>query len=235
MVDGPGIRTVVFLSGCPLRCLYCHNPDTWHLKSGTKYTADQVIREVAKYKNFYRHGGGVTISGGEPFMQPEFLTAILKGCRERGIHTAVDTSGYSCLTAADNALQYISLLMLDIKSFNPKTYKEITGVELNRTLDMLRMARALHLPTWIRYVLVPGLTDNEDEIRALATYLQDFPNVKKIEILPFHKHGAFKWEEQGRTFPLQDTPEPSAKALQSARDILLQVHRNQIFYDDFYQ
>jgi len=235
MVDGPGIRTVVFFSGCPLRCLYCHNPDTWELKSGTKYTVEEIIKEVLKYKSFYKTGGGVTISGGEPLMQAEFLTEVLKGCKQNGIHTVVDTSGYANMETARDVLRHTDLLLLDIKSFNSQVYEKLTGVEIEKTLNMLQLAREMNIPTWIRYVLVPGLTDNENELREMTTFLQDYPNVKKIDILPFHKTGEFKWKEQGIPYQLADTQEPSAEAVTAARQIVSHLHDKEIFYDDFYQ
>jgi len=235
MVDGPGIRTVVFFSGCPLRCLYCHNPDTWKLKSGTKYTSEEIVKEVLKYKAFYKTGGGVTVSGGEPFMQAEFLTEVLKGCKQNGIHTVVDTSGYANMETAREALRYTNLLLLDIKSFNPQVYEKLTGVEIQKTLDMLKLAREMNIPTWIRYVLVPDLTDDENELRELTTFLQDYPNVKKIDILPFHKSGEYKWKEQGIPYQLTDTQEPTMEAVERARQIVSHLHDKEIFYDDFYQ
>jgi len=221
MVDGPGIRCVVFLSGCPLRCKYCHNPDTWEKKDGTTMTVEDVMSEVMKYKVYYKtSGGGVTISGGEPFMQPEFLTEILKECKARGIHTAIDTSGYANLTDAKEALQYTDLLLLDIKAYNRENYKNVTGVEIDRTLAVLELSQEMGTPIWVRYVLVPGLTDNMGEIINLAEFLRGYNNIKKIDVLPFHKNGEQKWEKRKLNYELTDTQPPSPEIVKLVKELL---------------
>lgn len=220
MVDGPGIRTVVFLSGCPLRCQYCHNPDSWKKDSGTLMTLDDVMGEVLKYKNYYKKTGGITISGGEPFTQPEFLTNILKTCKANGVHTAVDTSGYGNMEHIKEAFKYTDLLLLDIKAFDPTTYRDVTGVSIDRTLQTLKIAREMGVKTWIRYVLVPGLTDNLVEIADLAAFLRDYDNIEKTVVLPFHKSGEHKWEENKIPYKLADTQAPSLELLEEVRRIL---------------
>ena len=221
MVDGPGIRSVIFFSGCPLRCLYCHNPDTWEKASGDQLTVEYIMEEVRKYKSYQKaSGGGVTISGGEPFMQPQFLIEVLKACRQNGIHTIIDTSGYAHEDIAREALKYTDLLMLDIKAFDPKTYKKLTGVAIDRTLRMLEIAQEMNVLTRVRYVLVPGVTDNMDEIRELAKHLKNFTNLEKVVVLPFHKTGEFKWKERNIPYELGDTQPPSAELLKEAQGIL---------------
>ena len=224
MVDGPGIRTVVFLSGCPLRCQYCHNPDTWKVTDGIPRTLDYVMEQILKYRTYYKTtGGGVTISGGEPFTQPTFLAEILKSCKNRGIHTALDTSGYTSHLAVEEIkeiLEHVDLLLLDMKAYYPKNYKKLTGVEIGSTLDFLELSRKMEIPTWIRYVLVPGLTDNIEEIRDLAKFLHGYENVKKIDVLPFHKEGEVKWEKKGIPYLLKDTKPPDSKLLEVVRDII---------------
>ena len=221
MVDGPGIRCVVFLSGCPLRCKYCHNPDSWMLHSGKPMTVTEVMDEILKYKSYYKtSGGGVTVSGGEPFIQAAFLTEILKACKAHGIPTALDTSGYANIDAARGALKYTDLLLLDVKAFNPETYRNVTGVEIDKTLGILNLSREMGIPTWVRYVLVPGLTDDMDEIRDLSAFLKGYDNVKKIEVLPFHKAGEHKWEEFNIPYELGDTPPPAADDIALAKSIL---------------
>lgn len=220
MVDGLGIRTVVFLSGCPLRCRYCHNPDSWKKSNGEVKTVDEVIAEVLRYKNYYNSsGGGVTISGGEPFSQPEFLLQILKASQEHGMHTALDTSGYTTKENAEKILPYTNQLLLDIKAFTPATYKDVTGVDIDNTLNTLAIAQKMQVPTWVRYVLVPGLTDNLDEIKALAHFLQGYDTVKKIEVLPFHKHGEYKWENADMPYALHDTQPPTDQQVDEVREI----------------
>ncbi|MCL2569485.1 MAG: pyruvate formate-lyase-activating protein [Oscillospiraceae bacterium] len=221
MVDGPGIRYVVFFSGCNLRCKYCHNPDTWKLRDGRLVTVGELIRDIKKYRSYLHFsGGGVTITGGEPLLQWDFLLELLKACRSLGIHTALDTAGYTPADVARETLPYTDLLMLDIKSINPAVYQDLTGGRLGPTLEVLRIAREIGLPVWIRYVLVPGLTDDEEDIQALAAYLRDFPNVEKIEVLPFHKLGEYKWAELGLTYELADVQPPTQAAVDRAREIL---------------
>ena len=221
MVDGLGIRSVVFLSGCPLRCLYCHNPDSWVKTSGEQRTVDDVVSEVQKYTTFHKaSGGGVTFTGGEPFLQAKFLTKLLQSCKEKGVHTAVDTSGHTKLENAKQALPYTDLLMLDVKSINPVIYKKITGSEITPVLDMLKLSFEMNIPTWVRYVLVPGLTDDVNDLKALAEYLRPFTNVKKIDVLPFHKVGEYKWHERELDYQLTETPPPSPELLAMAREIL---------------
>jgi len=171
---------------------------------------EEIMDEVLKYQKYYNaSGGGVTVSGGEPFMQAEFLTEILKACKHHRIHTAIDTSGYTSIDNAKKALQYTDLLLLDIKAYNPETYRKVTGVNIDRTLEVLHLSLALNIPTWVRYVLVPGLTDNMDEIKNLAEFLNGYSNVKKIDVLPFHKEGEYKWRNRNIPYELTDTPPPS--------------------------
>jgi len=221
MVDGPGIRYVVFLSGCTLRCRYCHNPDTWKLRDGKLLSVEDVVKDIKKYRSYLRFsGGGVTITGGEPFVQPAFLVALLKACKAEGFHTALDTSGYGALAMAKLAFQYTDLLLLDIKTINPAAYKKLTGVPLDKTLKMLQLSREMDVPVWIRFVLVPGLTDDPADLQALADYLRDFPNIERIEVMPFHKLGEHKWAELGIPYTLADVEAPSRAELDRAREIV---------------
>ena len=220
-MDGPGIRTVVFFAGCNLRCKYCHNPDTWKMNQGEKMTADDVVNEVLKYGSFYRFsGGGVTVSGGEPLMQPAFLQAVFEGCKKNGVHTAIDTSGCCNADVAKKILPLVDLLMLDIKSFNREKYLDLTGQELSKTLAFLEEANNQKTPTWVRYVLVPGFTDNMGEIKQLSDYLCAFDNIQKIEVLPFHKSGEYKWADLNLKYELHDTVPPSPELLEEAKSLL---------------
>ena len=221
MVDGPGIRTVVFFAGCNLRCKYCHNPDTWNVSQGEKMTANDIIDEVLKYSSYYKFsGGGITISGGEPLMQPDLLHAVLEGCKKNGMHTAIDTSGCCKPETAKKILPVVDLLMLDIKSFNQEKYLDLTGQELSKTLAFLEEAKLQKTTTWVRYVLVPGFTDDLDEIRQLSGYLRAFDNIQKVEVLPFHKSGEYKWADLNLKYELNDTMPPSPELLKEAKDIL---------------
>ena len=222
MVDGPGIRYVLFFSGCVLRCKYCHNPDTWNLKGGRLHSVDEIINDILKYRSYLKFsGGGITVTGGEPLLQPEFLTALLEACKENNIHTAVDTSGYASVDAAARVLAHTDLLLLDIKTINPAVYKELTGVAIDRTLDMLKLSRQLNVSVWIRFVLVPGLTDNMEDIQKMSEFLKTFDNIKKIEVLPFHKLGEYKWENLGLPYDLKGVAPPSGELLNQVKGVLI--------------
>jgi len=221
MVDGVGIRSVIFLAGCPLRCLYCHNPDSWEKRNGIKMTVQQIVGEVVKYKPYFKHsGGGVTVSGGEPFAQPSFLAELLEACKMQGIHTMLDTAGYASVEDAKNVLQHVDIMMLDFKAFDPQTYKKVTGTGIEKLLGVLNVSQQLNVPTWIRYVLVPGLTDNKKELCDLAVFLRQFNNIKKIDVLPFHKAGEYKWKEQNISYELTDTSPPTPEMVKDAESIL---------------
>jgi len=207
-VDGPGIRFVLFLNGCPLRCKYCHNPDTWQMKRGTLRHANDILAEIRTYRSFLlRAKGGVTLSGGEPLMQPAFLETILRGCKEMGLHTALDTSGHLGHLASDSLLDLVDLVLLDIKSGDEKTFRQTTGKSLQPTLDFAARLSARGIPMWIRFVLVPGLTDDAENIRAVARVIATLDPVTRVEILPFHQLAAHKYENLGIDYPLKDTPQ----------------------------
>ncbi len=220
-VDGPGIRFVVFLQGCPLRCRFCHNPDTWEVRKGTEYTTDQLYDEIVKYKSYMDFsGGGVTFTGGEPLLQAEFILEVSKKLKEQGISIAIDTSGFIWNDMVKEVLEYTDLVLLDIKNYDPIVYKEVTGVPLDPTLKLLDYLHERKINTWIRYVLVPGLTDNLDSVRKLSEHLDRYPNVEKIEVLPFHKMGEFKWQELGLNYTLSDTKEPEQALIKEVKEIL---------------
>ncbi|MFI2031259.1 pyruvate formate-lyase-activating protein [Streptomyces buecherae] len=217
-VDGPGTRFTLFTSGCPLRCLYCHNPDTWRMRDGRSMTADQVMAEIAKYRDFLRAaGGGVTISGGEPLLQPDFTGEILRRCQEMGLHTALDTSGYLGARADDELLSHTDLVLLDIKSFDAGAYRSLTGGKLAPTLSFATRLSRLGIRTWVRYVLVPGWTDDPAAIDGLARFVAGLDQVERVSVLPFHKLGAPKYEALGIPFPLANTPPPSAETTARVR------------------
>ena len=221
MVDGPGIRYIIFMQGCSLRCKYCHNPDTWKLTGGKEMTVSEVLADAKKYRSYLRFsGGGATITGGEPFVQAEFLIALLKELKTHGIHTALDTSGYTDAATARRALQHTDLMLLDIKSIDPATYRDMTGVQIEPSLQTLEIAREMGVPVWIRFVLVPGLTDNFEHLADMRKYLDGFDNIEKIEVMPFHKMGEYKWADLGIRYQLADTPEPARSVLEAARELL---------------
>ncbi|MDJ0874258.1 MAG: pyruvate formate-lyase-activating protein [Desulfobacterales bacterium] len=213
--DGPGMRFVLFLTGCPLRCQYCHNPDTWHLKNGNQVTVGDVMAEIEKYADFLIGAdGGVTISGGEPLVQPKFLAAILSRCKQRGLHTAVDTSGFLGRRLTDAMLADTDMVLLDIKSWDPETYKAVTGVGIEPTLEFARRLDDDGTPVWVRYVLVPGLTDGVANVDGVADFLGTLSNVERVEVLPFHKMGEHKWEVMNLDYQLKDTGSPSEDLMQ---------------------
>ncbi|BCJ45850.1 pyruvate formate-lyase-activating enzyme [Actinoplanes ianthinogenes] len=214
-VDGPGTRFVAFLAGCPLRCQYCHSPDTWHRRAGQPVTADDVMSEIARYERFVKvAGGGVTISGGEPLEQPGFVREILRRCKAKGLHTALDTSGFLGDRADDELLAATDLVLLDIKSGDPEAYRRVTGT--GRMEPTVRFAHRLAdrgIPIWVRFVLVPGLTDAEADVAAVAEIAAAVPTVERVEVLPFHRLGIHKYDALRLRFPLAGTPAPSPELL----------------------
>ena len=219
-VDGPGIRFIVFLSGCSLRCQYCHNPDTSFKRRGKERTVEDVLEEISRYASFLKTAkGGVTISGGDPLFQPDFTRALLHGCKEMGLHTCIDTSGHLGCNADDALLADTDLVLLDIKAWNPEQYKHVTGQNLQPTLDFAEKLAARGIPMWLRYVLVPGLTDQLEDITALARYAAGLGNVQRVDVLPFHQMGKFKWGELGLEYPLMELEPPAQELTVKVRSI----------------
>lgn len=215
-VDGPGTRFVAFLAGCPLRCQYCHSPDTWHRRNGRPTTTDDLLREITRYERFIKvAGGGVTVSGGEPLEQPDFVRDVLRRCHEHGLHTALDTSGFLGDRADDELLSYTDLVLLDIKSGDPATYRRVTGTgRLEPTVRFAHRLAERGVPIWVRFVLVPGLTDDPANVDAVAAIAAGVPTVERVEVLPFHRLGVAKYEALGLPFALADTPAPDAELLE---------------------
>lgn len=225
-VDGPGTRLTTFLSGCPLQCLYCHNPDTLAMKDGHPVTSDELLARIARYRGVFRAtGGGITLSGGEVLMQPAFAARILRGAKDLGIHTAIDTSGFLGAAATDAMLEDVDLVLLDVKSGDPDTYRRVTGRDLEPTLAFgRRLAEMPHGPeVWIRFVLVPGLTDDIDNVERVAEYAASLNEimpgtVTRVEVLPFHQMGRDKWAALGRDYQLGDTQPPTPALTERVRD-----------------
>jgi pyruvate formate lyase activating enzyme len=217
-VDGPGTRFVAFLAGCPLRCLYCHNPDTWRRRDGTPTTAGTVLDRAARYRRFIGvAGGGLTVSGGEPLLQPAFTAALLRGARELGLHTALDTSGFLGARATDALLADTDLVLLDIKSWDPTTYRHLTGGEVGPTLTFARRLADRGIPIHVRFVLVPGRTDDPANVAGVATFTATLDTVERVDVLPFHRLGADKYARFGLRYPLADTAPPDAALLTRVR------------------
>ena len=219
-VDGPGLRFVVFFQGCPLRCLYCHNPDTWNNSAPTamEMSPRELLSEVLKYKNFIAKGG-VTATGGEPLMQPEFLTEFFRLCREEKIHTALDTSGCILNDQVRELLTFTDLVLLDIKSIDPDMHKNLTGAPSGSSLRFLDYLEKEQIPAWIRHVIVPGYTDDDKHLEKLACCLKSYSTIRKIELLPYHTMGKNKYEQLGLIYPLEKTEALSDQRLTNARKI----------------
>jgi pyruvate formate lyase activating enzyme len=208
--DGPGLRVVLFVSGCLLRCTYCHNPDTWHLKDGTYVSADHVLRRLGDFASALRAmGGGITVSGGEPMVQLSFTRRIFVGAKALGLHTAIQTSGFLGDRADETYLSDIDLVLLDIKSSDPDTYRRVTGRDLAPTLRFAERLALLSKPVWVRFTLVPGETDDPANVDGIARFVAPMKNVEWVEVQPFHQMGSFKWKAMGLDYKLLNTPPAS--------------------------
>ncbi|CUU46275.1 pyruvate formate-lyase-activating protein [Clostridium beijerinckii] len=226
LVDGPGIRVVVFLQGCALRCKYCHNPDTWAANGGEEYTPEQLVKKIERFKTYFASsGGGVTFSGGEPLRQPEFLLETLKLCKSKGINTCIDTAGYG-FGDYDEILKYTDLVLFDIKHFTPEGYKNVTLMNIDESLKFLEAMKRNNTKMWIRHVVVPGLTDDVEHLKELKKYIDEIPNVEKVELLPYHLLGTNKYEGLGIKYPLENV-----KAMDKE---LIKKYQKEIFGDYSY-
>lgn len=219
-VDGPGMRVVFWTTGCEFRCLYCHNPDTWKMKNGQLSCVDDVLDELKKYRDYLRFaGGGLTISGGEPLVQAPFVMNLIRGANEMGVHTALDTNGYLGERLSDADLDQIDLFLLDIKSWDPATHLRVTAKQVEPVLNFARRLAARKRPVWLRFVLVPGHTDAPENIEGVAAFAATLGNVERVDVLPFHQLGKFKWEQMGMKYELGDTPSPSEESTEAAKAI----------------
>ncbi len=217
-VDGPGIRYVLFLQGCPLKCLYCHNPDSWDKNSGKVVSSEEIAKNIKSYKNFIKTGG-VTFSGGEPMLQTEFIEDVILRIKEVGIHTAIDTSGSVPLKKCKNVIDISDMLLLDIKSIDDDVCKKLTGMSNENALEILDYCEKINKPVWIRHVLVPGITLDYDMLEKMAKYLSKYKCIENIELLAFHKMGEFKWKEMNMEYTLYDTREPTKDEISKVKEI----------------
>lgn len=220
MVDGPGIRFVVFMQGCHLRCLYCHNPETWKLNESLEIEPKDLIKKILNYKPYFEGGGGVTFSGGEPLLQPEFLIECLKLCKKNGIHTCIDTAGYGTNLDVE-VIKYTDLIILDIKATNNKLYKKITGKEINKVENFINLCNQMNKKMWIRQVIVPNFNDNPKDILALKGYLKKIKNVEKVELIPYHTYGKDKYKKMGINYRLEDYLAMDLEKLEELNKILI--------------
>jgi pyruvate formate lyase activating enzyme len=216
-VDGPGVRFVAWTTGCMWRCLYCHNPDTWTMSNGIPVTLARAKEELAKYRHGLRAmSGGFTLSGGDPLMQHRFAVKLLAAARAMGIHTALDTNGTYGDRLSDAELETADLVLLDVKGWDPERHRRLTGMDIGPTLEFARRLAARRRPVWLRFVLVPGLTDRPDDVAGIATFAAGLGNVERVDVLPFHQMGRFKWRELGMKYELEGVEPPSAAAVEEA-------------------
>ena len=230
-VDGPGVRFVVFMQGCPMRCKYCHNPDTWQIGAGEKVSAEKIISDYTKNKAFYARGG-LTVTGGEPLLQVDFLLELFKMAKEQGIHTCIDTSGITYRPAESEyneklllLLGYTDLVMLDIKHIDPTHHKELTGQDNAGILAFARLLSEKNIPVWVRHVVVPGITDDPVYLRKLGNFLGTLSSVKALDVLPYHTMGKSKYGEMGIPYPLEGVEPLSKSEAVKAKEFILEGFR----------
>lgn len=220
-VDGPGIRFIVFTQGCPLRCKYCHNPDTWAPDKGQETTSEDLIEKIQRYKVFMKNtGGGLTVSGGEPLMQAEFVADLFEKARSQNLHTALDTSGAASAERTESVLEHTDLMLLDVKSTHPDMYKNLTGGTIDFLYQSLELAQKHGVEVWLRLVVVPGFTDKLAEIEKINLLQKKYSVISKVELLPFHKMGEYKWAELGLNYELEETNEPDSSTMAKLQDAL---------------
>ena len=224
--DGPGVRYIIFLSGCAMRCQFCHNPDTWDMQKGTLYTAKELIDRAWRYRNYWGKDGGITISGGEPLLQIDFLTEIFTLAKEKGIHTTLDTSGNPFTREEPfyskwkKLMEVTDLVMLDIKHIDEEEHKKLTGFSNKNILDCARYLSEQGIPMWIRHVLVPGITDKDEYLKKTREFIDTLDTVMKVEVLPYHTLGEYKWKELGIPYKLEGVEPPTKERIENAKKIL---------------
>lgn len=222
LVDGPGIRIVIFLQGCPLRCLFCHNPETWSKVENQSMTPEEILKKVLRYKNYFGKNGGVTFSGGEPLLQPEFLLETLKLCKENNINTALDTSGVNNYTGnKEEILKYVDLVIWDIKAIDKEGYKKMTSKEIDESLEFLTICQKLNKKMWLRQVIVPGINDTEEYILKLKDFIKPLKNIEKVELLPYHVLGVEKYKKMGLKYRLDGVKAMDVERCKKLEQILL--------------
>lgn len=226
-VDGPGIRYVIFTQGCLLRCQFCHNADTWEIGSGKKMSVSEIVDDLRSYLPFIESsGGGITVSGGEPLLQIPFLIELFKECKKIGVHTTIDSSG-GCYSSAplfqqqlSELLQYTDLILLDLKHIDRKKHIKLTGLPNDHILEFAKYLSQHNIPIWIRHVLVPGITDEPEDLRQMGNFIRTLNNVQKIDILPYHRLGVYKWEALGLKYPLENVIPPSDEHVKQAYELI---------------
>lgn len=225
-VDGPGVRFVVFLKGCKMRCRFCHNPDTWAMDESDMQTPEEVLKKALRYQSYWGKEGGITVSGGEPLLQIEFLTELFRLAKEQGVHTTLDTSAQPFsreepfFSKFQELMKYTDLILLDIKHIDPQEHKALTGWDNANILDCARYLSEIGKPVWIRHVLVPGISDQDSYLKGLRSFIDTLENVERVEVLPYHSLGAYKWKELGIPYTLEGVESPTKERVQNAEQIL---------------
>lgn len=225
-VDGPGVRYVIFLAGCAMRCQFCHNPDTWNMQTGTPYTADALLEKAMRYRSYWGENGGITVSGGEPLLQIDFLIELFRKAKEQGIHTTLDTSGNPFTREEpffgkfQELMKYTDLFLLDIKQIDDEQHKILTGCTNQNILDLARYLSDEKKSVWIRHVLVPQRSDNDEYLDRLRAFLDTLQNVERVEVLPYHTLGVYKWKELGLSYPLEGIDPPTKERIENAKEKL---------------
>ena len=221
--DGPGVRFIVFMQGCRMRCRYCHNPDTWKMDGGDEVTADEILKRALRFKPYWGKDGGITISGGEPLLQIDFVIELFKKAKELGINTCIDTAGNPFtkekpfFSKFEELMKYTNLLLLDLKEINPARHKDLTGFDNSNIIEMAKYLSEINKPVWIRHVLVPEHSDFDEDLDALGDFIDTLSNVDRVEILPYHTLGKFKWENLGIPYTLESISPPSAERIENAK------------------
>lgn len=228
-VDGPGIRFIAFLKGCPMRCQFCHNPDTWKLDKTNETTADDLLDKAERYRTYWGEKGGITVSGGEALMQIDFLLELFEKAHQRGINTCLDTSAQpftrhgAWFEKFEKLMAVTDTILLDIKHINSEEHKKLTRWGNENILDCARYLSDINKPVWIRHVLIPSITDHDQYLQELADFLKTLKNIERIDVLPYHTLGVFKYEKLGIDYPLEGIPTPTAERIENAKNILAQV------------
>lgn len=225
-VDGPGLRYILFLKGCHLRCAFCHNADTWDTQSDDQRSVEQILDHAERYRSYWGKDGGITVSGGEPLLQIDFLLELFKEAKKRNINTCIDTAGEPFTLEKDwfdkfkELMEYTDILLVDIKHIDEKKHIKLTGKTNKNILQMFQYLSQINKPIWIRQVLVPGWTDDINDLKKTREFIETLQNVKKIEILPYHNMGAYKWGKLGMKYPLENVDGPSAESIETAEKVL---------------
>ena len=222
-VDGPGVRFLIFTAGCPRRCQLCHNPDTWNMQTGTLYEPEELIKKALRYRSYWKNGGGITVSGGEPLLQIDFLIELFKLAKQEGIHTTIDTSGQPFtkeepfFSKFQELMKYTDLLLLDIKHIDDEQHKILTGHTNQNILELAKYLSDIQKPIWIRHVLVPERSDKDEYLDELHNFIETLDNVERVEVLPYHTLGVYKWKELGMEYPLEGIEPPTKERIANAK------------------